>query len=120
MTVQRLAQDADAVFMDLRGFTASNSGCIFEIRLLVHVIALDRVVLLIDEATDMALLKCTPQDAWQTLPLHSPNSTVAMPIISLLRASASCRQTVRAAVVLLGLGRDQWFCQFSRQQSLIA
>src|SRR4029077_1819779 len=35
MTVSRLAGDADAVFMDLRGFTPSNRGCIFEIQQLI-------------------------------------------------------------------------------------
>lgn len=55
-TVVRLIERADAVLMDLRGFSAQRRGCEFELRELAARSAPQRVVLLVDASTDRALL----------------------------------------------------------------
>ncbi|MEP7296746.1 MAG: hypothetical protein ABI702_11205 [Burkholderiales bacterium] len=56
-TVAALMQDADAVVMDLRGFTAKRMGCEFELRQLAQRMRADQVVLVVDGTTDRALLE---------------------------------------------------------------
>ncbi len=55
--VARLMGDADAVLMDLRGFSAKNSGCVYELRALAKMNLLDRVILLFDRTTDEVFLQ---------------------------------------------------------------
>ena len=47
-TMLRLAQAADVVLMDLRGFTPQNQGCRYELQQLLDFVALERVLVLID------------------------------------------------------------------------
>jgi hypothetical protein len=56
-TVVELIARADAVLMDLRGFSAARRGCEFELRELGARIAPERVVLIVDASTDRALLE---------------------------------------------------------------
>lgn len=55
--VTRLIRQTDVILMDLRGFSFTNAGCIFELQTLVSVVPLDRVVLLVDKSTDQVLLE---------------------------------------------------------------
>jgi hypothetical protein len=61
MTVSRLAREADAVLMDLRGFTPANRGIIFEIEQLIASTSLHRIVLVVDGSTDVAVFEQTLQ-----------------------------------------------------------
>ena len=101
MTVARLARGADAVFMDLRGFTASNYGCIYEIKLLVHLVPMDRVVLLIDKTTDMPLLERTLATTWQEIAFDSPNVTLEGTRVRILQASRKHWRTLNALIAML-------------------
>jgi hypothetical protein len=74
LTVAYLARALDAVFMDLRGFTAANQGCIFEIEYLVTTVPLHYVVLLVDSSTDIRFLEQTLRRAWSTMTHDSPNA----------------------------------------------
>ena len=56
MVLLGLVRESDAVLMDLRGFTRANTGCIFEIHHLFASVPLDRVVFVVSDATDEALL----------------------------------------------------------------
>ena len=56
MVLTRLARESDAVLMDLRGFTRSNAGCVFELRELARMVPLERVVFVVDRRTDEDLL----------------------------------------------------------------
>jgi hypothetical protein len=71
--LSRLVRESDAVLVDARGFSPGNAGLIFELKALVNLIALDRVVLLADRSTDNSLLDRTLQDAWAGLASDSPN-----------------------------------------------
>jgi hypothetical protein len=64
MVLGRLARESDAVLMDLRNFSSSNQGCIFEINELFNVVPLDHVVFVIDETTDLAFLREFLTQCW--------------------------------------------------------
>jgi len=55
--VRELLPQADVVLMDLRGFTAANEGCAYELQLLLEQFPLERAVVLVDETTDKKALK---------------------------------------------------------------
>ena len=96
-----MAAGADAVFMDLRGFTASNYGCLHEIKVLVHVVPMDRVVLLVDKTTDVPLLERTLAAAWQCIPADSPNLALEKPVVRMLQASKNHWRTLNALLSML-------------------
>jgi hypothetical protein len=50
--VTRLMAESDLVAMDLRGFSAANQGCLFELQSLIDTVPVARVVLLTDKSTD--------------------------------------------------------------------
>ena len=101
MTVSRLAREADAVLMDLRGFTPANQGCIFEIKQLIASVALSRIVLLVDSSTDMPFLEQTLQGAWRALPGDSPNAVAGRHRLHVLQASANHGRTLDSLLRLL-------------------
>src|SRR4029077_7957967 len=72
--VSRLAAGSSLVIMDLRAFTSDNKCCIFELRLLVHEVPLQRVPLLSDQTTDEPLLRDTLADLWRRVNPQSPNT----------------------------------------------
>jgi hypothetical protein len=107
LTVAYLARALDAVLMDLRGFTAANQGCVFEVEYLVTAVPLHRIVLLVDSSTDIPFLERTLRGAWSTMPHHSPNAHVGRHSLRILQASSGGT----TLDVLLGLlceafGRD--------------
>jgi len=101
MTVARLARGADAVLMDLRGFTPTNRGCIFEITQLIASVSLHRIVLLVDGSTDVACLEQTLQDAWRMMPGDSPNVGAGKHRLHILQASANYGRTLDSLLGLL-------------------
>ncbi len=70
----RLVEEGDAVLMDLRSFSAVNSGCIHELRHLTQHVPFDRWLLIVDETTDEAFLQRTLKAAWAQLAPGSPNA----------------------------------------------
>jgi hypothetical protein len=85
MVLGRLARESDAVLMDLRNFSSSNQGCIFEINELFNVVPLDHVVFVIDETTDLAFLREFLTQCWAALRADSPNRKLVDPRILLFR-----------------------------------
>ncbi len=73
MTLARLADDSDAVLMDLRGFSQANAGCVFEIHEIFNVVPLARAVFAIDESTDRPFMRETMEQAWRQVKDRSPN-----------------------------------------------
>src|SRR5262245_945180 len=73
LSLARLADDSDAVLMDLRGFSEINGGCVFEINELFNLAPLQHVVFAIDETTDQDFMRKTMQNAWRRIRDHSPN-----------------------------------------------
>lgn len=87
MTLARLADESDAVLMDLRGFSPAHSGCVFEIHELFNVVTLPRVVFAIDQSTDQSFLRQTMQHAWRQLKDRSPNHRLAEGQVALVELS---------------------------------
>lgn len=71
--VIQLAARSDAVLMDLRGYGRDNKGCEWEIEQLLQHVPLQRVLLLVDTSTDLALLRATLDTAAAALDPASPN-----------------------------------------------
>lgn len=95
LTLSRLADESDAVLMDLRSFTQNNAGCIFEINELFNVVPLQRVVFVFDESTDQQFMRNTMQMAWQQTKDRSPNRHLASGEITLLQFSGQHRREMR-------------------------
>jgi hypothetical protein len=73
MVLRRLVRESDAVLMDLRGFSPSNKGVIFEIYELLNVISLKEVVFVIDRTTNDDFLKDVFARGQGSLAANSPN-----------------------------------------------
>jgi hypothetical protein len=63
-TLVSLLAVTDAVVMDLRGFSRESRGCLFELQQIVTTVATNRIVLIVDRATDQPLLEETLALAW--------------------------------------------------------
>ena len=88
-TVVALIERADAVVMDLRGFTVQRRGCEFELKELGARVSPSKVVLVVDKSTDRALVAQL-----------APAGREAMRVIEVQRRSGA--QTDAAFVALLG------------------
>ncbi|MGH7887396.1 MAG: hypothetical protein ACREPG_06000, partial [Candidatus Binatia bacterium] len=73
LTLARLADESDALLMDLSGFSQKNPGCVSEINELFNLVPLRRLVFAVDETTDQPFLRQTMQHAWAQLKDRSPN-----------------------------------------------
>jgi hypothetical protein len=73
LTLARLADESDAVLMDLRAFSQANAGCVFEISELFNLVPLQRLVFIVDESTDQKFMRETMSEAWKQLRDRSPN-----------------------------------------------
>jgi hypothetical protein len=100
-TVARLARKADAVLMDLRGFTPTNRGYIFEITQLIASVSLHRIMLLVDGSTDMPFLEQTLQGAWRVMPGNSPNAVAGKHRPHVLQAWVNHGRTLDSLLGLL-------------------
>lgn len=63
-TLEALFDSSHTVLMDLRGFSANNAGCIFELEQLVQRLPSVDIVFVCDKTTDMRLLRGVLGDAW--------------------------------------------------------
>jgi hypothetical protein len=100
-TMRKLAAGADVVLMDLRGFTRSNQGCLFELQQLLDAVHLERVVFLFDDTTDRTFLERSLGEAWRRVPAGSPNRSSRAPEARLLKVSAGRAPDIRGLLKLL-------------------
>jgi hypothetical protein len=75
---------ADAVVMDLSSFTDRNEGSAQELGFLMNHVPLDRVTLLVNDSTDMSLVRQKLQQVADAAPPESPNRTGRPPVWRLL------------------------------------
>jgi len=85
LTLARLADESDAVLMDLRGFSQQNAGCVFEINEIFNLVPLQQVVFVVDETTDQSFMRQTMQHAWRRLRELSPNRRPGAGQVSLVQ-----------------------------------
>lgn len=100
-TMRRLVGLSDAVLMDLRGFSSANQGCLYEIRQLLGLIALERVVLVTDATTDTPFLEDSLQRLWRSLPPDSPNLRAGAPSLRVLSLHGRRARDIDALIALL-------------------
>ena len=108
MVLGRLARESDAILMDLRGFSQSNSGCIFEINELLNLVPLDRIVFVVDATTDDAFLRQTLDEGWAALRTGSPNRGLKTPRVQLFWLTGIREGSVTALMQsVAGVATDQ-------------
>lgn len=93
LTLARLAGESEAVLMDLRGFSAANAGCVFEIHDIFELVPLLRVVFAVDHSTDQDFMRSTMRQAWRQIKERSPNRRVASGRVALVDLSQSSTST---------------------------
>ena len=89
LTLARLADESDAVLMDLRGFSQQNAGRVFEINEIFNLVPLRHIVLVVDETTDQSFMRQTMQHAWRRLRELSPNRRPGAGQVSLVQFTHS-------------------------------
>ena len=89
MTLARLADDSDAVLMDLRGFCQANGGCVFEIHEIFNAVPLARAVFALDESTDQTFMRETMAQAWRQVKDRSPNRRLETAQVRLVQLGAT-------------------------------
>ena len=99
--MRSLAAGADAILMDLRSFSPSNQGCLYELEQLLVSVPLDRIVFLIDDSTDHAFLERALQNAWQQVRQDSPNRRIAAPEVRLVHTRAQKSVDINGLLKLL-------------------
>ncbi len=62
--LKRLMGDADVALMDLSGFSPENQGCIYELTQLARRVPRRRVLLLVDDSTDLEFLRSVVRQVW--------------------------------------------------------
>ncbi len=101
LTMQALTKQSDAILMDLRSFSAQNSGCEYEIEQLLDIADLNATVFLVDHTTDISFLETTLQKYWQQIAVSSPNISKTKPVATLFFADKATRHTINALHNLL-------------------
>ena len=101
MALRRLEKDSDVVLMDLRGFSQSNRGCVFEINELLQVTLLRHIVFVVDRTSDERFLAQVFADAWATVTKASPNWNDPAPRVRLYRFDGHVGQNVPSLVAVV-------------------
>jgi hypothetical protein len=97
--VERLMAQSDLVAMDLRGFSPQNKGCSFELQALLDIIPIPRFVLLVDNSTDLPLLRRTLAESAGRMAPASPNRGSLHPV-TLLEVGNDDRCAVYALLAI--------------------
>ena len=106
-TMLRLAQAADVVLMDLRGFTPQNQGCRYELQQLLDFVALERVVVLIDADAARDFIDGTLEALWQASRADSPNRAASPARVRLLEDRGETTAARLVDALLEALARPQ-------------
>lgn len=101
LTMRRLAGESDAVLMDLRSFSRSNQGCLYELEQLLNIVPLERVVLLVDDTTDLPFLEEMLQRLWPEIDRESPNRSAKSPAARLFHVRDQSKRSIRTLLLLL-------------------
>ena len=78
--LQQLVNSNDCIFMDLRKFGPDFKGCQFEIKSLVNLVPLDKVIFVINKETKLEFMKEVFQKGFEQASTNSPNIHEVKPI----------------------------------------
>ena len=101
MTMRQLAANSDAVLMDLRSFSQSNQGCLYELGQLLDGVPLPQVLLIVDATTDQAFLQDKLQSLWGSVAADSPNRSSLDPEVRLYEVHSGTGAEARTLLNLL-------------------
>jgi hypothetical protein len=107
MTMRRLARESDAVLMDLRSFSQTNQGCLYELEQLLNLVDLERVTFLVDETTERTFFERTLQVLWQTVDADSPNRQRDSATVTLVHAGKRANRAVEPLLRRLFASRGE-------------
>jgi len=83
LAVVEFARRAEVVMMDLRGYSEQRKGCQREVDFLFDVVPVERLLFLVDTATDLDVVKAMLLERWRQLRHTSPNLGLKAPVIRL-------------------------------------
>jgi len=89
LAVGRLMAGSDLVLMDLRGFSAGNRGCVFELQALIDSVPVDRLILMVDRTTERDVLRSTLLRLWRGMSAASPNAGRPNAVLRLLEVAGT-------------------------------
>jgi len=101
MTMQDLARHSSVILMDLRSFSPSNQGCIYELEQILKSVDLRRVVFVADSTTNRAFLEQTLQRLWERVLADSPNARVPDPTLQLFMGNVEDAGDLRRLIACL-------------------
>lgn len=84
LVLRELVKHSDVVLMDLRSFSKQFNGCQFEIKALVNLFPLDKIIFIVDEKTDIEFTKQIFTEAFREADQHCVN-LIANPMINLFK-----------------------------------
>jgi len=106
-TMLCLAQAANVVLMDLRGFTPQNHGCRYELQQLLDFVPLEHVVVLIDTDAPRDFIEGTLGTLWQASRADSPNRAAIPARVRLLEDRGETTVARLIDALLEALARPQ-------------
>lgn len=102
--VDRMLERADAVVMDLRGFSPARVGCEYEVRRLIDQVAIDRILVLVDSGPNGRAVEALWQSQWPTMAADSPNRRLDQPTLLVYAAAPfDNRDLPRVTAILLDI-----------------
>ncbi len=93
--VKSLMTEVQVVVMDVRSFGPEHQGCVFELQTLLDTVPLERMMLLVDTATEIEFLKQVLDARWRQLRIDSPNARTSAPTVRLIEVDGSESHVVR-------------------------
>jgi hypothetical protein len=99
--LRQVARESDVVLMDLRGFSPTNKGCIFELNELLEAVRLPRLLIIVDDTSDQNFLAEVLQQGWMNIMEGSVNRGDARPRIHLYRLDPAGVKEVASLVAAL-------------------
>jgi hypothetical protein len=101
MTMEQLSKNTGAVLMDLRNFSPSNQGCLYELRILLNNVHLSQVLLIVDHTTDRDFLRQTLYRLWGQLAGQSKNARLSAPEVRMFQLSNQWKTQLTSLLSLL-------------------
>ena len=100
LAVATYTQLADAVLMDLRGFSEERKGCAYEVDFLFDNVAVEKVVFLIQPDT-VDIVTRLIEERWEYLKVKSPNLKTKDPVITVYIANRENSRDIQAILDLV-------------------
>jgi len=87
LVLKELVKHSDVVLMDLRRFTKQFSGCQYEIKALVNLFSLEKIIFIIDKHTDIEFTQEIFREAFREAETNSVN-LIKNPVVNLYKTDS--------------------------------